>query len=233
MKPLYKVSLALNLLIIAALIYLAFNGKTLVKDFVFNRIIKGRIEQKESMFRAGPITHGAIIFVGNSITEGGNWSELFPDKVILNRGIGGDVTEGVLQRIDEVTRHRPAKIFLCIGTNDLAKGIAEATILQQYRAILDTIQAQSPETRIYVQSVLPVGKDLITGHSNEKIIPLNAALKQLCLERKLTYIDLFPLFTDSTGYLNPAYTNDQLHLLGNGYLLWKKTIEPYMNETNS
>ena len=146
------------------------------------------------MFRASPVSTGAIVFLGNSITEGGNWSEMFPEKHILNRGIGGDISEGVLKRLDEVIRHQPSKLFICIGTNDIAKGVEQTAILQNYRTILETVKAQSPVTKIYVQSVLPVGKDVIFGHSNQKIVPLNTEIKKLCTEMKITYINLYPNF---------------------------------------
>lgn len=214
----------------ATLIYLGMNGKEIVRDFIFRNVIEVRHQQKVSMFRASPISKGAIVFVGNSITEGGSWSELFPEKNILNRGIGGDITEGVLNRLDEIVRHKPSKLFICIGTNDIAKGIEQKSILQNYRTILETTKAQSPQSKIYVQSVLPVGKDVIFGHSNEKIVPLNNEIEKLCIELNLSYIDLYSNFTDDSGYLNPAYTNDKLHLMGEGYLTWKSLIEPYINE---
>jgi len=53
-----------------------------------------------------------IIFIGNSITDGAKWSELFDDPHIKNRVINGDVTTGVMARIDEVISRKRAKIFL-------------------------------------------------------------------------------------------------------------------------
>ncbi len=223
-------SLFLNLLLIAALIYFAFNGTDLVKKYIRKNLIDVRHRQRVSMFNVSPVSTGAIVFVGNSITEGGNWSELFPEKHILNRGIGGDISEGVIKRLDEIIRHQPSKIFICIGTNDLAFGVEPTVIIKNYRTILETVKAQSPETKIYVQSVLPVGKKLIYGHKNERIIPLNTELEKLCKELKITYIDLYPIFIDETGYLNPEYTNDNLHLMGKGYLVWKEMIDKYVNE---
>jgi len=230
MNLLYAISLIFNLLIIAWLVYLAFNGRKLIGNFILNHVIAVRHEQKVSMFRATPVSKGAIVFVGNSITEGGNWSEMFPEKHILNRGIGGDVSEGVLKRLDEIIRHKPSKIFICIGTNDLAAGVNQGAIIQNYRAILNEVKNQSPETKIYVQSVLPVGKNVIYRHKNEKIVPLNTEIEKLCTEMKITYIDLYSSFIDETGYLNPEYTNDKLHLMGKGYSVWKGLIEHYVNE---
>jgi lysophospholipase L1-like esterase len=230
MQPLCSISLIINLLLLSGLIVLTIFGKEIIKYIVFKFVIAVRHEQKVSMFRASPVLHGPVVMLGDSITEGGNWSELFPEYPILNRGIGGDVSEGVLKRLDEVLAHRPSKIFLCIGTNDVARGVRQEAILKNIRAILETVQAQSPATKIYVQSVFPVGRKAITGHQNEKVIPLNAEIKKICLEKKITYIDLYPRFIDKTGYLDPAYSNDRLHLMGNGYLLWKHLIEPYIQE---
>jgi len=230
MKWIYKISLAINLLFIIGLIYLAINGKEIIRNFFFKNVIEVRHQQRLSMFKASPVSKGAMVFVGNSITEGGNWNEMFPEKQILNRGIGGDISEGVLKRLDEIIRHQPSKIFICIGTNDIAKGIEQSAIIKNYISILETIKAQSPTTKIYVQSILPVGKEVIFGHSNEKIIPLNAAIKKLCSEMGIVYIDLYASFIDETGYLNPQFTNDKLHLMGKGYLTWKGLIAPYVNE---
>jgi lysophospholipase L1-like esterase len=230
MKAFYKISLILNLLFIAVFVYLAINGKQLIRNFFFKYVIEVRHDQKVSMFKATPVSNGAIVFLGNSITEGGNWSELFPDKHILNRGIGGDISGGVLKRLDEIVRHQPSKVFICIGTNDIAKGISQEVIIQNYRTILQTVKVQSPETKIYVQSCFPVGKDVFTGHNNEKVRLLNTEINKLCSELNVSYIDLYPSFTDETGYLNPEYTNDNLHLMGKGYLVWKRLIESLVNE---
>ena len=48
-----------------------------------------------SEFKASPIGENKIVFLGNSITEsGGDWNKRFGTKNIVNRGIGGDITEG-------------------------------------------------------------------------------------------------------------------------------------------
>lgn len=230
MKAIYKISLILNAIILLVFAYFALNFKDLAKDFISKNIIEVRYQQKLSMFRATPVKNGAIIFLGNSITEGGNWRELFDNNNILNRGIGGDITEGVLNRIDEIIRHQPSKLFICIGTNDLAKGIQNAIIIQNYQSILETIQKESPTTQIFVQSILPVGERVIFQHSNEKIIPLNQEIKSLCNKLNVQYIDLYEDFTDVNGHLNIDFTNDNLHLLGAGYEFWKTKIIQYVNE---
>ncbi len=230
MNGIFTISLILNGLIVALLLVFIVYGRKIIKYIIFNKIIQVRHQQKLSMFSASPKVDQAIIFLGDSITEGGDWSEIFPNKNILNRGIGGDTTEGVLLRLNEIIRHQALKIFICIGTNDLAIGKSNNVILQNYQNILVRLQKECPTTKIYVQAVLPVGKNVLFGHKNEKILPLNIALEDLCKLKQIPFINIYPHFTDETGYLNPAFTNDKLHLMGKAYLHWKEILEPYINE---
>src|SRR5690348_1170260 len=86
--------------------------------------------QRVSHFKTLPKTKGDIIFLGNSITDGAEWSELFNDNKIKNRGISGDITAGVLHRLNEVAERKPDKVFLLIGVNDLARNISTDSILK-------------------------------------------------------------------------------------------------------
>lgn len=72
-------------------------------------------------FKKEPVVPGKIIFLGNSITEGGKWRQLLKDSTVINRGIAGDNTFGVLARLDELVKLKPASLFVLIGTNDLSK----------------------------------------------------------------------------------------------------------------
>mgnify|MGYP001556411152 FL=1 len=85
--------------------------------------------QRKAMFENQPVVPGRIIFLGNSITEMGKWKDLLNDSTVLNRGIGGDVTFGVLSRLDDVIRRKPSKVFLLIGINDIGKDIPDAVFL--------------------------------------------------------------------------------------------------------
>jgi len=103
-------------------------------------------QQRSSLFRVLPVTKNDIIFLGNSITNGNEWSELFGDQTIKNRGISGDVTAGVLNRLDEVTSRNPSKIFLLIGVNDLAAGRAPDSVAKNIFLIADRVHLESPGT---------------------------------------------------------------------------------------
>ncbi|WP_411031228.1 GH92 family glycosyl hydrolase [Spongiimicrobium sp. 3-5] len=194
----------------------------------WNRAIKAYYYHKKEHFESLPDTEGEIIFLGNSITDGAEWFELFQNPNIKNRGIGGDDTDGVLERLSEITSSNPKKLFIMIGTNDLAYGKTVDHINTNYVKIIERVQEQSPKTEIYIQSVLPVDDGLHTTRPNSSILQINKFLKGLCREKGIIYIDLMPIFTDENGKLNKAHSIDGLHLNGKGYLDWKKELTKYL-----
>src|SRR5689334_13421403 len=84
--------------------------------------------QRVAAFEKEPVVPGRIIFLGNSITQLGDWKKLLNDTTVINRGIAGDITFGVLKRLDDVIRRHPSKIFLLIGINDIGRDIPDAVI---------------------------------------------------------------------------------------------------------
>src|SRR5579875_922201 len=188
--------------------------------------------QRLTHFRTLPQTKGDIIFLGNSITDGAEWSELFQDIHIKNRGISGDITDGVLYRLNEVADRKPAKIFLLIGVNDLAGNKPPDSVAKNIFLIAQRVRASSPSTQLYVQSILPVNDQLgkFPTHVNKsaQIVRVNQLLKDSASFYGYTFVDLHTSFCDASGKLNTTYTNDGLHLKGEGYLLWKHIIYPYV-----
>tara|TARA_R110002012_G_scaffold318604_1_gene537338 strand:- start:31984 stop:32640 length:657 start_codon:yes stop_codon:yes gene_type:complete len=187
----------------------------------------------KAKFEQTPDTDHEIIFLGNSITEGANWKELFPKINAVNRGISGDVTDGILNRLSEVTSSQPKKIFLLIGTNDLARGKTRDEVIFITRKILEKIKKDSPETKIYLQSILPVNPlvgEKFSGHKSkqEDIVLVNIRLKQMAKDLHLRYINLHKCFSDNKGHLKSAYTYDGLHLSEEGYSHWAKIIRKYV-----
>jgi lysophospholipase L1-like esterase len=189
--------------------------------------------QRRTLFEQLPDTKKEIIFLGNSITDGGEWIELFKNRRCKNRGISGDVTEGVLFRLDEVTSSKPAKVFLLIGINDLARGISKDTVFANICKIAENIHSASPKTKIYIQSIFPVnasfGKFEKHVDKGGEVIFINTELSKWCTENDFSYVDLYShLVTPGTDLLNPEYTNDGLHLLGAGYLKWAEVVKPLL-----
>ncbi|MDO4783326.1 MAG: GDSL-type esterase/lipase family protein [Capnocytophaga felis] len=188
--------------------------------------------QRADFFDKFPITSKDIVFLGNSITNGCEWAELFGKENIKNRGISGDISQGVYERLDNIVNGKPKKIFLLIGVNDIARKIPVETTSQNIEKIVMKIQQVSPKTKIYLQSVLPVNADfkMYEAHQQpEKIHELNAEIRQICQQYKVTYVDLYSHFiVPNTDKLKPELTNDGLHLMAEGYLLWKKIVLPYL-----
>lgn len=190
--------------------------------------------QRASLFEVLPVDSDDILFVGNSITDGGEWCELFQNPNVKNRGISGDTTQGVYDRLDALLKGTPAQIFLLIGINNVPRGESADSIAAGIRRIVQRIRQESPATEVLVQSVLPVtpqyGK--FDGHTSRwQLVPeINRKVRRLAQEEKVTYIDLFSHFADAEGKMKPEYTNDGLHLKGNGYLLWKEVVQPFLKK---
>lgn len=186
----------------------------------------------KDMFDHLPDTRNEIVFLGNSITDGGEWFELLGNKRCRNRGISGDVTEGILLRLDAITRIRPASVFLLIGINDISKGMTVDEIVTNYREILRRLKTETPKTKVYVESVMPVnpavgGWKRLEGKTPD-IIELNRQLKELAAEFGYTYIDLFTLMADSDNQLPRKYSVDGLHLKYEGYRIWAEAVSKYI-----
>jgi lysophospholipase L1-like esterase len=184
----------------------------------------GHYRQRLAYFRQMPDQQKEIVFLGNSITEAGEWQELVPNKHVINRGISGDVTFGIKARLDEVLSSKPAKIFLLIGVNDMKRGHSPAVIAATYEAIVKQIVAASPKTKLYLQSILPVNESLLQAIykevNNGKIAELNGLVKALAAKYSARYVNLHEVFAGLDGQLTKDMTTDGLHLQPAAYIKW-------------
>lgn len=187
---------------------------------------------RNEVFEKLPNDTAEIIMLGSSLAPNFEWHEIFKNANIKNRGIGGDISKGILQRLNVVIENYPKKIFIEIGINDLLLGFPIDTIYNNYLKIIQTIKIKSPKTRIYIQNILP--SDWKIYNTSKPVIDsvyiLNNKLKNYCDNNKLIYIDLFSKFLLEQR-LNPIYDcGDNLHLSGRGYLLWCNLIRDYIND---
>jgi len=191
--------------------------------------------QRTSLFDILPVGTDDIVFLGNSITDGGEFAELFGMDNVKNRGISSDVVGGVEKRLGQVVSGHPKKIFLLIGINDVSHGLSAERIAAECERLVCRIRTESPETRLYVQSVMPVNNDFLRYKNllgREGVIPeLNERLAGISEKHGAVYIDLWPVLADpATGKLRREFTNDGLHLTGKGYKVWTGFIKPYVEE---
>jgi lysophospholipase L1-like esterase len=199
--------------------------------FTITRLAVEKIEhhhylQRADLYRQCKIQKGDIVFLGDSITDGGCWDELFPDMNIKNRGINADDTVGVLARLDDYLEGQPAALFILIGTNDINFWAyrRDSKILANYREILSRCKRITPSTQVFVESILPRGKQYA-----KHVRSLNIQLEKLAAEFGATYINLYPHFADENGTLKAEYNNDHLHLMAAGYEKWVEILTPYLN----
>jgi len=178
------------------------------------------------VFKVLPLNGKSIVFVGNSITNMNEWWETFSSNPnVVNRGVSGAITDEALANIEAIAAGRPAKVFFMLGTNDLGtSGInTPEHVLQNMTFMVEHLKKVSPNTEIYIQSILPSTNGLRTL---EGLKATNTALQQLCTQKGLTYVDLWDDLISLTQ--NRTHTLDGLHLKASGYQVWAKKIAAYV-----
>lgn len=190
----------------------------------------GYYVKRVNYFQSLPVQKRPIVFLGNSITEVGQWQDVTGVKNVINRGISGDNSFGVFYRLDDILVQQPRKIFLAIGVNDIKRGTPVEVIARNYERIIRKVQKEQPKTQLYLQSVLPVTEsvlaDIYNNIRNNRIMALNTLMKDLCLKYKVQYVDLYnDVFKDEKGQLFRALTTDGLHLQPEAYVLWANYLK--------
>src|SRR5277367_1198658 len=169
--------------LILLLFPLAIQAQSVTNQNIFDTVpfIPEHTPLRLAQFAKEPIVTGRIIFLGNSITEMGNWKKVLNDTTVINRGIGGDITFGVLKRLKDITDRKPSKLFILLGINDIGKDIPDVVIADNYLKIVREVHSKCPETKIYVQSILPLNPTLprFPQHydKEEHVLAVNKLLK--------------------------------------------------------
>ena len=192
-------------------------------------------DHRKSQLEFLPIQASDIVFLGDSLTDEGEWAELLNNPAIKNRGISSETTIGILDRLDAILNPQPQKIFLLIGVNDLNhfSGRSPAEVAETYKEILTRMRARSPQTSVLIQSCLPINQSLFTGYvTNIAIQALNEKLQPLAAAFSYPYIDLYAHFIDAADQLDAKYTSDGVHLNGIAYQHWQTLIQPYVQQEN-
>ncbi len=236
----YNLFKVLTILLMFSLFQMPVNAQTKSSLYPDSRLdiryhsewTKKHYPERIAAFMAKPLPPGAIVFIGNSITEGGgDWNARFGIKNIWNRGISGDVTDGVLARLGEIIHSKPKAIFLLIGINDISNLYYEKQIPStDYIAanilkITVEIHQKSPATKIYLQTVLPTNRVF----TKQEVDAVNAVLRAKNAKGAFILIDLYAAFADEKGLLKKEFTNDGIHLTAAGYDRWVAVVKPYMS----
>lgn len=185
------------------------------------------------------LSKGQIVFLGDSITDLYPLDDYYQDLPLAtyNRGIGGDSTQGVINRLQvSVFDLAPKAVVLLIGTNDVNGGIEEREILNNYETIISKIYEVLPSVKLYCVSIIPQNDDLESYSSinvtntTAKILAINPKIQSLATSRGATYINLFPLLADENNRLIKTYSDDGIHLNANGFAVWTNLLKPYLEQ---
>ena len=171
----------------------------------------------------------SIIFLGDSLTEWFELDKYFPGLGIINKGIAGDTTYGVLQRLEGILKKPAKKIFLMIGINDIFNDFPEENITENQQLIIEQIITLAAPAELIVQSLLPVNESMLGSPDplNQLIRRINTDLSDHCKNNKVQFIDLYTEFL-SGDEMNREYTTDGGHLSEKGYKTWASLIAPFL-----
>lgn len=190
-------------------------------------LVKGRVgAARRRLFETVGTAEGRVVFLGDSITEGGMWPDLFPDLLTSNRGIGGEATYDLLERVDSAI-NEPVAVSLMIGTNDIhgpREMRATDQVVARTNEIVRRIRAAAPDALVLVNSVLPR-----TSHFAGRIRAINEGYREVAAQHGAQYVDLWPAFVDTTGEaIRRELSRDNLHLTPAGYLAWAEVLRPLL-----
>jgi lysophospholipase L1-like esterase len=185
-------------------------------------------ERRSAWARSAEWDRGAVVFLGDSITQGwgGGLGAAFPGVKVANRGISGDTTRGVLIRLEEdVLALDPAAVVLLIGTNDLEEGASPETIAGNLEVMLDAFDEHDPEMPVVLCEVFP--------SSAEKKRPADQidAINELYLEAarrhpQVIFVETWSLYADVDGDAPVEEFPDLLHPNEVGYARWAAALRP-------
>ncbi|MDH3251877.1 MAG: GDSL-type esterase/lipase family protein [Ignavibacteria bacterium] len=194
------------------------------KPFLSNRNYRLQTELYE-VYRTDSAT---VVMLGNSITFGVQWNELMGRSGIVNRGIGSDVTEGFLHRLEYVYRLHPALCCIMGGINDIYNDIPVDSIFSTYALI--TRELRGHDITPVIQSTLYVSpRWKRAAEKNRDVIALNRLLETYAREEGIDYLDLNDVLS-ADGVLKDEVTYDGVHLNALGYRLWRDRLETMLKK---
>jgi lysophospholipase L1-like esterase len=183
---------------------------------------------RQNVYKLFPVTSNDIVLAGDSYTQFYDSQEYLKDYKIVNRGIMGDNSAGLLNRFDEITKGHPKKLFIEIGLNDIRHKISQDSILKNISLMFVKAKRDSPSTIVYIVSIFP-SSAVLNMFDPEYIIPvINQKIMSLCRRSGVTYIDVYTALSDK-GALNKNYRcGDGIHLNAEGYSVYTKILKGYL-----
>lgn len=179
----------------------------------------------------------SIVFIGNSITDMHCWPEAFITSdgkylPIVNRGNSGTYSTEQSNNLESYIAGKPKKVFMMIGTNDIATSgglnFSGEQVLQYVKSIVERIHKRSPETKVYLYSIL----NNKTGNRVEATwLHTNKIVKEYVEAQNVDWLKYIDLYDKLTGVAQGGvWSYDNLHLTAAAYQVWCETICEYLAE---
>ena len=193
---------------------------------------RAEAERKVAEYRAAKFTQYAeenkkyadyevdVAFIGDSLTDGYDLEKYYPQYVVSNRGIGGETTTGLEERLQlSIFELKPKVVVMLIGANNMD------SMLQNYERLITSIKENLPDSRLIILSLTSMGGEW--GRKNQLAAYNNVQLKLLAEKHSLEFVDLYsPLLNLEDGEIYDEYTTDGGHLTHEGYVVLTEQITP-------
>lgn len=175
-----------------------------------------------------------ILFVGSSsIRKWGHLQEAFGSYNVINRGIGGAVTDDITYYLDDlVFKYKPRQIVLYVGENDLPDdNKTDDIILQKTVTLYKAIRAKLPEVPIVYIAMKPSPS---RDKYQQKCRAANELIRKfLSTEKNVVFVDVFTPMLANGKSRPELFVGDMLHMNAQGYSIWEKAVAPYLLKDNN
>jgi len=171
-----------------------------------------------------------ILFIGSSSIR--KWDDLertFADYVVMNRGIGGAITNDIIYYANDIVfPYHPRQIVIYVGENDAPDEKTTAdSILNRTKHLMTVLRTQLPDVPIVYLAMKPSPSRV---KYQNKVKTANDLIRAyLKTEKNTTFIDIYTLMLTPDGKLRPElFVEDMLHMNKDGYQIWRDAVEPYL-----
>lgn len=166
-----------------------------------------------------------VVMIGDSLTEGGLWNDMFPEVRLVNRGIAGDTTEKVIERMNAIIATEPRRAFIMLGINDFQEKATVDQVFSNYLRIVRRLHTENIE--VVIQSTVECAEKICGAETLESVRKLNRRLKMYARANNFVFIDLNSGLSSFKG-LPDEHTSDGIHLTAQAYWAWFEMLKPYM-----
>lgn len=164
-----------------------------------------------------------VAFLGDSLTDGYDLKVYYPQFTVVNRGIGGDTTFDLEERLQvSVYDLKPKVAVMLIGANNFY------SMFDNYERIVQGLKNNLPGTKIVLLSLTSMRGEHWGAH-NEIASFNNVKIKILAEKYGCEFVDLYtPLFDYESNGIKGEYTTDGGHLTPKGYEVVTAEVTPVL-----